>query len=102
MAVTAPTAGTGKGKLVDIACVVATGFRSSPVNLGRDEVELGKNITAKLMEGEGFIAIDNCTYPISGDLLCSLLTSERVRPAHPRLQQGPIDLIRVLRRGQRE
>lgn len=78
--VTAPTAGTGKGKLVDIACVIATGFRSSPVNLGRDEVELGKNITAKLMEGEGFIAIDNCTYPISGDLLCSMLTSERVSP----------------------
>jgi hypothetical protein len=87
--VTAPTAGTGKGKLVDIACVIATGFRSSPVNLGRDEAELGKSLAAKLMAGEGFIVIDNCTHPISGDLLCSMLTSERVSPRILGLSKAP-------------
>lgn len=79
-AFSAPTAGTGKSKLVDIACVIATGFRSSPLNLGGDEAELEKRLASKLMAAEPFISIDNCTQPLGGDLINSALTSERVSP----------------------
>ena len=100
--VTAPTAGTGKGKLVDIACVIATGFRSSPVNLGRDEVELGKSLAAKLMAGRRLHRYRQLHTPDQrrSALLHADLGARE--PAHPRPQQSAIDLFRVLRRGQRK
>jgi putative DNA primase/helicase len=79
-AISAPTAGNGKGKLVDIACVIATGFKASPIGQRTVEDELEKAIAAKLMTGAPFIAIDNCTQPLSGDLLNSMLTQEEVSP----------------------
>jgi putative DNA primase/helicase len=79
-AVSAPTPGNGKGKLVDIACVIATGFKASPVGQRTGEDELEKALGAKLMTGAPFIAIDNCTQPLSGDLLNSMLTQEEVSP----------------------
>jgi putative DNA primase/helicase len=75
-----PTAGTGKGKLVDIACIVATGFRASSLNAGLSEEETEKRLASKLMSGEPFISFDNCTRPLEGDLLCSMLTQEKVSP----------------------
>jgi putative DNA primase/helicase len=79
-AFTAPTAGTGKSKLVDIASVIATGFKAAPLSHGANEEETEKRLASKLMAGEPFIAIDNCTQPLCGDLICSLLTQERVSP----------------------
>jgi putative DNA primase/helicase len=79
-AFTAPTAGTGKSKLVDIASVIATGFKAAPLSHGGNEEETEKRLASKLMAGEPFIAIDNCTQPLCGDLICSLLTQERVSP----------------------
>jgi len=79
-AFSAPVAGTGKGKLVDIACVIATGFKAAPLNGGIGEEEMEKRLAAKLMTGEPFIAIDNCTRPLGGELLCSMLTQEKVSP----------------------
>lgn len=79
-AFSAPTAGTGKGKLVDIACVIATGFRAAPLTLGGSEDETEKRLASKLMAGEPFVAIDNCTRPLGGELICSMLTQEKVSP----------------------
>jgi putative DNA primase/helicase len=79
-AFSAPVAGTGKGKLVDIACVIATGFRAAPLNAGIGDDETEKRLASKLMTGEPFIALDNCTRPLGGDLLCSMLTQEKVSP----------------------
>jgi putative DNA primase/helicase len=79
-AVSAPTAGNGKGKLVDIACVIATGFKASPIGQRTGEDELEKALGAKLMTGAPFIAIDNCTQALSGDLLNSMLTQDEVSP----------------------
>jgi len=76
----APVAGTGKGKLVDIACIIATGFKAAPLNGGIGEEELEKRLASKLMAGEPFIAIDNCTRPLDGELICSMLTQEKVSP----------------------
>jgi len=79
-AFSAPTAGTGKGKLVDIACVIATGFKAAPLSHGATEEEAEKRLTSKLLAGEPFIAIDNCTRPLGGELICSVLTQEKVSP----------------------
>ena len=79
-AFSAPTAGTGKGKLMDIACVIATGYTAAPLARGATDEEIEKRLAAKLMAGEPFIAIDNCTAPLGGDLICSMLTQERVSP----------------------
>jgi putative DNA primase/helicase len=77
---TAPAAGTGKGKLVDIACVIATGFKAAPLNTGSSEEEMEKRLAAKLLVGEPFISIDNVTRPLGGELLCSMLTQDKVSP----------------------
>jgi putative DNA primase/helicase len=79
-AYSAPVAGTGKGKPADVACVISTGFEASPLNQGGDEEETEKRISAKLMTGEAFIAIDNCSRPLGGDLICSMLTQRTVSP----------------------
>ena len=79
-AFSAPTAGTGKGKLIDIGCVIATGYKAAPLAHGANEEEMEKRLASKLMAGESFIAIDNCTRPLGGDLICSMLTQERVSP----------------------
>jgi putative DNA primase/helicase len=88
-AFTAPTAGSGKGKLVDIACVIATGYRASALGSGGREEELEKRLAAKLMAGEPFIALDNCTQPLGGELICSMLTQERMSLRILGLSQAP-------------
>jgi hypothetical protein len=88
-AFSAPSAGTGKGKLVDIACVIATGFKAAPLSHGGNEEEMEKRLASKLMAGEPFIAIDNCTRPLGGDLICSMLTQEKVSPRILGLSKSP-------------
>ncbi len=74
----APTAGSGKGKLVDIASAIATGREAGVIPQCAAEEELEKRIDAELLEGAGAIAIDNCTHPIDGNKLCSMLTQATV------------------------
>ena len=74
----APTAGSGKGKLVDVSSVVATGREAGVIPQCASEEELEKRIDAELLEGAGAIAIDNCTHPIDGNKLCSMLTQATV------------------------
>ncbi len=74
----APTAGSGKGKLVDIPSVIATGREAGVIPQCASEEEMEKRIDAELLEGAGAIAIDNCTHPIDGNKLCSMLTQTTV------------------------
>jgi len=74
-----PVPGSGKSKLVDIACVIATGRGAGVVAQGRTEEELEKRLGALLLGGESVIAIDNCENPLGGEFLCTLLTQEHVR-----------------------
>ena len=74
----APTAGSGKGKLVDIPSVIATGREAGVIPQCASEEEMEKRIDAELLEGAGAIAIDNCTHPIDGNKLCSMLTQSTV------------------------
>ena len=77
--VTAPTPGTGKSKLIDIAAVLATGKTAAVMAVPREEAELKKQLDACLMAGDPFLALDNADHPIRSEFLCQVLTQEKVR-----------------------
>ena len=77
---TATVAGSGKSKLVDIASVISTGEKAPVVAAGKTEEELEKKLGSLLLVGSPIIAIDNIETPLGGELLCQILTQERVRP----------------------
>ena len=78
-AFSAPTAGSGKSKLVDIASVIATGREAGVISQGRTEEELEKRLGALLLASDRVIAIDNCEAPLGGEFLCCALTQSVVR-----------------------
>lgn len=75
-AFSAPTAGSGKSLLVDIASMVATGERASVTSTGggKDDTELEKRLAASMLAGDTILSIDNVEQPLSGDFLCQILT----------------------------
>jgi putative DNA primase/helicase len=74
--VSAREAGTGKGLLVDVVALIATGRASPITRFTDDEGEQRKRITAALLAGHPLINIDNVTEPIDSAALSALLTSE--------------------------
>lgn len=74
--VSAREAGTGKGLLVDVAAIIATGRRAPITPFTKDEDEQRKRITAALMAGHAMINIDNVDGPLDSAALNALLTSE--------------------------
>ena len=81
-AFTAPAAGTGKTKIVDIASVISSGREAGVISQSPMEEEMEKRLSALLLQGASAIAIDNCTSPIEGNFLCIALTqpTSMVRP----------------------
>lgn len=75
---TAPVAGSGKSKLVDVASVIATGTEAGVIAQGNSEEELEKRLTSLLLTGSA-IAIDNVESALGGDCLCQLLTQPTIR-----------------------
>jgi hypothetical protein len=70
----APRMGSGKSLLASITGIVATGKASSfGLQLG-DNVELRKNLTARLREGPSIICFDNIDEVIKSPVLAALLT----------------------------
>lgn len=76
--VSAPTPGTGKSKLVDIAAILATGQAASVLAAPREEDELRKHVGSVLMAGDGFVTLDNVEYPLRSEFLCQVLTQGSV------------------------
>jgi hypothetical protein len=66
----APTAGTGKSKLVDCCVVLVRGHECAVISQGDDEAEFEKRLGAVLLEGDRLISVDNCDGPLGGQLLC--------------------------------
>jgi putative DNA primase/helicase len=66
----APTAGTGKSFLVDLASTIATGRRCPVISAGRTEEELEKRLGSLLLAGVPIISIDNATNDLGGEALC--------------------------------
>ena len=77
-AFSAPVAGSGKSKLVDIMNMIATGREAGVIAIGSDAKETEKRLAA-LLRGGSNVAFDNAEAPIGGDLLCQLLTQPIVR-----------------------
>lgn len=81
-AFTAPTPGSGKSFVVDVASTIISGRPAPVIAAGSDETELEKRLAAKLFSGTFLISIDNFNGDLGGDLLCQIaerpLVSARV------------------------
>ncbi len=71
----APTPGSGKGLLVEVTSLIATGRPSLPVSPPRDDEEMRKRITAQLRRGTPIIVLDNLTKKLDSAALCAALTA---------------------------
>jgi hypothetical protein len=78
-AFSAPTAGSGKSFLVDVASMIAAGRQAAVIAQGKTQEELEKRLGSLLLAGDQVIAIDNCEDALGGDFLCALLTQPFVR-----------------------
>jgi hypothetical protein len=75
----APTAGTGKSLLVDIAAMISTGQLMAVTAQGNSEEEMEKRLGADLLGGAEFISLDNCEHVLQGVFLCQVLTQQQVK-----------------------
>jgi hypothetical protein len=76
----APTPGTGKGKIVDMISMISGGRIAGTISVGHSPEEFEKRLGAALLAGDAVIALDNIEGPIGGPQLCSLLTQQIVKP----------------------
>ena len=81
-AISAPTAGSGKSTIIDGASILKTGRVAATIAQGKTAEEFEKRLGSMLLEGAGFIAIDNCERQLGGEFLCQALTQStlKVRP----------------------
>jgi hypothetical protein len=68
-AFTAPAPGTGKGLLINVIAVTATGRNAAPFDQSRNEEEFKKTLGSALIAGHSLIAIDNCVHILESSLL---------------------------------
>lgn len=76
-AFSSPMPGSGKSMLVDIASVIATGWRAAVMSADDDRgnnVELDKRLASALLMGHAIVSIDNMDRPLSGGFLCQCLS----------------------------
>lgn len=73
---TAPTMGTGKSLIADVVATLGTGRDAPVMSQGATEEEDEKRLLSVLMQGDPVVVIDNVTRPVTGDAMCSILTSE--------------------------
>lgn len=78
-AVRAPSAGSGKSIMVDIAAVLATGKPAAVITPTHDEAELEKRIGAAAIAGDPILNIDNISSTLRSDQLCQMLTQPTVQ-----------------------
>ncbi len=74
-AVTAPQAGTGKGLLVEVASLIATGSTAAVSTAPRSEEEMRKRITTVLSGGQPVILFDNVEMPLASSSLAAAITA---------------------------
>jgi hypothetical protein len=90
-AFSATAAGSGKGKLVDYASIIATGEEAPIISQGDNDEETEKRIGTCVLDGRPLIAIDNCKRPLTDvDILCSMLTQATVSPRILGLSKMPM------------
>lgn len=75
---TAPTEGTGKGLLANVAAIIATGNEAEVTPCPPDERELEKTLKGVLLEGASSVVLDEARV-LSGGFLNSVLTAQTLR-----------------------
>jgi putative DNA primase/helicase len=70
----APTAGSGKSFVVDIASLIATGHRCAVVAATGISDELEKRLGAAMVSGRTLISLDNLSGELSSNLLCQAVS----------------------------
>ena len=75
----APTAGSGKSMLVDIASMISAGRPAAVIAQGKTEEEMEKRLGAAFIAGDPLISIDNCEGPLGEELLCQALTQPTLK-----------------------
>lgn len=75
VAVDATAPGTGKGRLVDVTAILATGREATKTPLPQDDEECRKRITSLLIEGERLAVLDNVAETIAFPALDAALTA---------------------------
>jgi putative DNA primase/helicase len=74
-AFSAPVAGSGKSKLVDLCSLISIGQRAPVLDQSKDDIEFDKRLVAALLRGGAIVSIDNVDRPLDSALLCQALTS---------------------------
>jgi hypothetical protein len=69
----APTPGSGKSYILDIAATISSGQSCPVISAGADEFETEKRLGAALLQGQAMVAIDNVNSELRGDALCQML-----------------------------
>jgi hypothetical protein len=82
-AASAPTPGSGKSYLFDVAAAIATGRPCPVITAGRREEETEKRLGAIMMAGQSVVSLDNVVGSLSSSLLCQAL-------------ERPLVLVRIL------
>ena len=73
-AITKPTPGTGASLFVDTVAIIGTGKVAPMAGLPRDDDEMRKYITSRLLAGDPLICFDNLELPLWGPSLSRALT----------------------------
>jgi hypothetical protein len=71
---TAPTAGSGKSYLADMASIIATGRQVAVISQENNPEEFEKCLGSSMLSGDQIISIDNCQYPLGTAKLYQALT----------------------------
>ena len=71
----APTRGTGKTLLANLACLLSDGSAAHAMAMPRSDEELEKRITALLIAGHGTVLIDNVDRKLGGGSMAAALTT---------------------------
>ena len=74
-ALSAPSPGAGKGLLLDVVSLIATGQTAPLISVPRDDEEMRKRITAQLRRGTPIITLDNLNRKLDSSTLASALTA---------------------------
>lgn len=75
-AITAPIMGSGKTLLADVIAIIGSGVSAPVMVHPSNDDEARKLLLSILAEGECVVLIDNIERPLSGEWLCTVLTSE--------------------------
>jgi hypothetical protein len=77
-AVRSTTRGAGKGLLIDVICMIATGRRAPRWAQTLDEEEERKRLMTIAMSGDAALHIDNITHPLGSGPLDMAMTAEAI------------------------